>query len=601
MVKTYTQIPHQPPATPLLDTVESPASLRQLADEQLQPLADELRGWLLYALGQSGGHFGAGLGVVELTVALHYVYNTPDDKLVWDVGHQCYPHKILTGRREQLLTIRQAGGLSGFPSRDESSFDAFGVGHSSTSIGAALGMSLASRLTQRPDKAVAIIGDGAMSAGMAYEALNHAAQTQADLLVILNDNTMSIGRSEGGLTDYLAELRKAAGQDQSTRIPTLFEQLGLAYTGLVDGHDMPALLQSLRQLKDRRGPQLLHLQTVKGKGFAPAEADPVGYHAISKIAPLNAVPSATAASPKYQAVFGQWLCDAAVAHPELVAITPAMTQGSGMTAFAKRFPKRFYDVAICEQHALTLAAGLACGGLKPVVGIYSTFLQRAYDQLIHDIVLQRLDVTFGIDRAGIVGGDGATHGGLFDLGFMRSLPHLLIAAPADENECRQLLQSCFLHAGPAAVRYPRGQGPGVAITPMLETLTIGKARIISDKPASRVAILSFGALLDNARQAATALDATLVDMRWVKPLDTDLIDQLATQYDLLVTLEDHQTATGAGTAVSEHLHQAAAPCDLLLLGIDDCFILHGNRDQLLSDQGLDATGIETAIRQRLES
>ncbi|MEY1661063.1 1-deoxy-D-xylulose-5-phosphate synthase [Isoalcanivorax beigongshangi] len=628
MAKTFDEIPLSRPHTPLLDRLDSPADLRALPRTQLAQVVDELRAYLLYATGQAGGHFGAGLGVVELTVALHYLFNTPHDRLVWDVGHQTYPHKILTGRREQLTTIRQEGGLSGFPKRSESEYDTFGVGHSSTSISAALGMALGAQMAGEDRRAVAIIGDGAMTAGQAFEALNHAADTKANLLVILNDNNMSISHSVGGLANYFARIwasksyiaLREGGKKVLSAMPAawdflrrteesmknmvspdaLFESIGFNYIGPMDGHDLDELLDTLANLRDLKGPQLLHIYTTKGKGFAPAERDPVGYHAIDKIEP-NKKPVVVPDRPKvkYQDVFGQFLCDIAEQDSRVAGITPAMCEGSGMVAFSQRFPERFYDVAICEQHALTLAAGMACEGQKPVVAIYSTFLQRAYDQLIHDVALQNLDVTLGIDRAGLVGEDGATHGGVFDIAYLRTVPNMIIAAPSDENDCRQLLYSAWQHPGPSAVRYPRGTGPGATIQAAFSDLPVGTARVLRE--GSKVAILSFGALLENARAAAEALDATLVDMRWVKPLDEPLLRRLADQCELLVTLEDHQRMGGAGSAVNEFFAGEGRTPSLLNLALPDDFIHHGKRDRLLAEHGLDAPGIIAAVEARLAS
>ena len=633
MPKTFTQIPLTRPATPLLDMLTSPAELRRLPATRLEQVVDELREYLLYAVGQCGGHFGAGLGVVELTVALHYLYNTPDDRLVWDVGHQCYPHKILTGRRESLTSIRQAGGLSGFPKRSESEYDTFGVGHSSTSISAALGMALGAEMAGSDRRAVAIIGDGAMTAGQAFEAMSHAAHTRSNLLVILNDNNMSISHNVGGLSNYFARIwasksyiaLREGGKKVLSTMPAawdfirrteesmknmvspdmLFEAIGFNYIGPIDGHNVNELVSTLRNLRDLEGPQLLHVYTTKGKGFAPAEADPVGYHAINKIEPKPkvqvAVPSKPSAAkqklPKYQDIFGQWLCDMAEQDPRLVGITPAMCEGSGMVEFSRRFPGRYHDVAICEQHAVTLAGGLACENQKPVVAIYSTFLQRGYDQLIHDVALQELDVTFGLDRAGLVGEDGATHGGVFDLAYLRTVPNMIIAAPSDENECRQLLYSAYQHEGPAAVRYPRGTGPGATIEQTMTALPIGQSRTLRE--GLQVAILAFGAMVPAALEAAIPLNATVIDMRWVKPLDRDAILRAAAQHTLLVTVEDHQQMGGAGSAVNELLHEEAVVLDVLNLALPDHFIHHGKRDVLLAQAGLDAAGIERQIRERL--
>ena len=629
MPRSFDEIPLTRPETPLLDRIAWPADLRCLEREELPRLADELRAHLLWSVGRSGGHFGAGLGVVELTVALHYLYDTPRDRLVWDVGHQCYPHKILTGRREELLTVRQNDGLSGFPRRCESEYDTFGVGHSSTSLSAAQGMTLGSSLQGRDNRTVAVIGDGAMTAGMAFEALNHIAHTHSNMLVILNDNTMSISHNEGGLANYFARIwasrtyiaLREGGKKVLATMPAawdfvrrteesmknmvspdaLFEAIGFNYIGPMDGHDMDELLRTIGNLRDLDGPQLLHVYTTKGKGFAPAEKDPVGYHAINKIEPRKveqAVPRKPA-GPKYQAVFGQWLCDMAEQDERLVGITPAMSEGSGMVEFSKRFPERFHDVAICEQHALTFAAGLACEKMKPVVGIYSTFLQRAYDQLIHDIALQNLDVTFGIDRAGLVGGDGETHNGVFDLAYMRTVPNTILATPSDENECRQLLYTAYRYEGPAAVRYPRGTGPGVEIRQEMEELPIGRARSPLRDGNGEVAILNFGALLEAARGVAEKLDATLVDMRWVKPLDRDMVLQLAGQHRLLVTLEEHQKMGGAGSAVNELLAEEGRTVQVLNLGLPDTFIPHGDPKALLARQGLDEAGILESVRTRL--
>ncbi|MFN3714747.1 MAG: 1-deoxy-D-xylulose-5-phosphate synthase [Alcanivoracaceae bacterium] len=627
MAKTFHEIPRDRPATPLLDQINQPADLRALPREDLDQVADELRAYLLWCVGRTGGHFGASLGVIELTVALHYLYQTPEDRLVWDVGHQTYPHKIVTGRRDAMLQIRQQQGISGFPKRSESVYDTFGVGHSSTSISAALGMALGAQMAGRDRRVAAVIGDGAMTAGQAFEALNHAAHTKANLLVVLNDNNMSISHNVGGLANYFARIwasksyiaLREGGKKVLQKMPTawefirrteesmknmvspdaLFEAIGFNYIGPIDGHDLHDLLRVIENMRSLKGPQLLHIYTTKGKGFAPAEHDPIGFHAINKLEPKTDVPAPVKklSGPKYQDVFGQWLCDMAARDEKLVAITPAMCEGSGMVPYSKRFPHRFHDVAICEQHALTLAAGLACEGQKPVVAIYSTFLQRAYDQLVHDIALQDLDVTFGIDRAGIVGEDGATHGGMFDIGYLRCIPNMLIAAPSDENECRQLLTSCYRHPGPAAVRYPRGTGPGAIIDTALTALPVGKARVVRE--GSKVAILSFGPLLPEALAAAERLNATVVDMRWIKPLDAALLDQLSDSHDLIVTLEDHQRMTGAGSAVNEYLIEQNRQVALLNLGLPDHFIHHGKREVLLAQHGLDRSGIAAAIEARL--
>ncbi len=629
MAKTFTEIPRERPTTPLLDRVDIPADLRALPRETLGQLIDELREFLLWSVGQSGGHFGAGLGVVELTVVLHYLYNTPHDRVVWDVGHQTYPHKILTGRRERMTTMRHQGGLAGFPRRVESAYDTFGVGHSSTSVSAALGMALGSAMRADNRRVVAVIGDGAMTAGMAFEAMHHAAATRADLLVILNDNDMSISHSVGGLANYFARIwasksyiaLREGGKKVLAKMPaawdfmrrteegmkgmvspdTLFEAIGFNYIGPIDGHDSNELLRVIGNMRDLKGPQLLHVYTTKGKGFAPAEADPIGYHALTKLEPVKKIEaiSVAPATPKkkYQDVFGAWLCDVAEQDPRLVGITPAMCEGSGMVEFRERFPHRYQDVAIAEQHALTLAAGLACEQQKPVVAIYSTFLQRAYDQLIHDIALQNLDVTLALDRAGLVGEDGPTHSGVFDIGYLRVVPNLVIATPADENECRQLLNTCYHHPGPAAVRYPRGTGPGAHIEAALQVLPIGKA--VLKRNGTQVAILNFGALLADAIKAAEALDATVADMRFAKPVDEALIRALAQSHALLVTLEDHAVMGGAGSVVNEFLHAAAIATPVLNLGIPDRFIDHATRAEMLAECGLDAVGISNAIRTRL--
>ncbi|WP_183909181.1 1-deoxy-D-xylulose-5-phosphate synthase [Simiduia aestuariiviva] len=622
----FNEIPRQRPATPLLDRIETPADLRELDVSLLPQVAEELRHFLLYSVGQTGGHFGAGLGVVELTVALHYVYQTPEDKLIWDVGHQTYPHKILTGRRDQMLSMRQKGGLAGFPKRSESPYDTFGVGHSSTSISAALGMALGHEMAGLPYKTAAIIGDGAMTAGMAFEALTHAAHTETDMLVILNDNNMSISKNVGGLATYFSRIwasktynaLREGSRKVLSKIPsawelarkteehmkgmvspgTLFEELGFNYVGPIDGHDTERLVRYLSNMRDIKGPKLLHIITQKGRGFAPAEADPVGYHALNKIEPKAPVQDTSAVKkPKYQEVFGRWLCDTAEQDPRLVGITPAMCEGSGMVEFAARFPDRYHDVAIAEQHAVTLAAGLACEGQKPVVAIYSTFLQRAYDQLVHDVAIQNLDVTFGIDRAGLVGEDGPTHAGAFDLSFMRCIPNMIIAAPSDENECRALLSTAYQYPGPAAVRYPRGTGTGAATASTLDTLPVGQARLV--RPGKQVAILCFGTLLGAAQQAAEALNATLVDMRWVKPLDEARIIDLAGSHALLVTLEENTIAGGAGSAVSEFLNSQNISLPLLQLGLPDHYIEHAKQAEMLAAAGLDAHSIQRRISERL--
>jgi 1-deoxy-D-xylulose-5-phosphate synthase len=624
---TFTDIPEIRPATPLLDQVDSPAQLRHFSQAELLTLADELRAFILYSVGKSGGHFGAGLGVVELTIALHKVFNTPHDRLVWDVGHQTYPHKILTGRREQMTQMRQKDGPSGFPKRSESDYDSFGVGHSSTSISAALGMAMASNQLGIERKTVAVIGDGAMTAGMAFEAINHAAHVDKDLLVVLNDNQMSISKNVGGLSTYFSKLWSSkfynqireSGKKALKSMPqtasfiklteeymkgmvspaTIFEELGFNYIGPIDGHDLPLLIQTLKNLKDLKGPVLLHTITHKGKGFGPAESDPVGYHALTKIEPKPEPCEQTAPKkPKYQQVFGDWLCDMAQQDPKLVGITPAMCEGSGMVQFSEQYPQRYIDVAIAEQHAVTLAAGMACEGLKPVLAIYSTFLQRGYDQLIHDVAIQDLDVLFAMDRAGLVGEDGATHAGAYDISYLRCIPNMLIMAPSDENETRQLLYTGYTHKGPAAVRYPRGTGPGAVIDKTMTALPIGKGVI--RREGSKVAILNFGTLLESALQAAEKLDATVVDMRFVKPLDKELILQMASGHDCLVTLEENTIAGGAGSAVTELLAEEAVVIPVLQLGLPDKLIDHASHQQQLHFAGLDTDQIINRIQQRLD-
>lgn len=586
-------IPETRPITPLLDSISSPTDLRSLSTAQLPTLAEQLRAFLLFSVGQTGGHFGAGLGVIELTIALHYLLDTPVDHLIWDVGHQSYPHKILTGRREALLSIRQKGGLAPFPRIYESPYDSFGTGHSSTSISAALGMALADRLQELPHKTVAVIGDGAMTAGMAFEALNHAAHTHANLLVILNDNDMSISRNEGGLATYLAKnLKNKMGATSAA----LFEALDFHYTGPVDGHDLTQLLPALQHSLNSSGPQLLHITTIKGKGFAPAEKDPVGYHSITKIEPITqTLPESSRPAAKktnYANIFGRWICDLAAQDSRTVAITPAMSEGSDLIEFSHRFSARFFDVAIAEQHAVTLAAGMAYRKMKPIVAIYSTFLQRGYDQLIHDAAIQHLDILFAIDRAGLVGEDGATHSGCFDISFLRCIPGLIIMTPANEQELCNLLQTGYEHQGPAAVRYPRGKGSGIAVSTPI-TIALGKARLL--RQGTRGAILNFGPLLAAAAEAAEQLNLSLVDMRFVKPLDQALIDQLIITHPLLITLEDHAIAGGAGAAVSEYLHARQYPNQLLCLGIPDRWIEHATRAEQLAECGLDSQGIIAAI------
>ena len=617
----FNQLRTTAPQTPVLVRIGAVREeISALSSDELVTLANELREFLLYSVSTTGGHFGAGLGVVELTVALHHVFNTPDDRIVWDVGHQCYPHKVLTGRRDRMGSMRQKGGLSGFPKRSESEFDTFGVGHSSTSISAAMGMALAARQQGIDRKVVAVIGDGAITGGMAFEALAHAGHERPNMLVILNDNQMSIGHNTGGLASYFAriwatqtyltlretskkllehvkpawDLAKRTEEHMKGMVApgTLFEELGWHYIGPLDGHDLPSLVEVLKRVSSLNGPQILHIRTIKGKGFTPAEEDPVGYHALGKIEPKKDVEKASPAAPKppkYQDVFGQWLCDTAEVDPLLAGITPAMCEGSGMVNFAANYPDRYYDVAIAEQHAVTLAAGMACDGLKPVVAIYSTFLQRGYDQLIHDVALQNLDVTFAIDRAGLVGQDGATHHGAFDLSYMRCIPNLIIAAPSNENDCRQMLVSAYNHKGPSAVRYPRGEGIGVRIEPELIGVEIGKGQIVRE--GRDIAILNFGVLLTEAEKAAETLNATVADMRWVKPLDADLICDLAKTHSLLITVEENVVAGGAGSAVAEFLTEQGLDIEIRHVAIDDRFIDHASQGEARADAGLSCDDI----------
>ncbi len=612
----------------LLHSIDSPADLRRLPREQLPQLAAELRNFLLESVAQTGGHLSSNLGTVELTVALHYVFNTPHDRLVWDVGHQTYPHKILTGRRDRMGSLRQLGGLSGFPRRDESEYDTFGTAHSSTSISAALGMALAARTKGEDRKAVAIIGDGAMSAGMAFEALNNAGVADVDLLVILNDNDMSISPPVGALNRYLAQLMSgrfySAAKDLGKNVlkvapplfelakrfeeqakgmvvpATLFEKFGFNYIGPIDGHDLDSLVPTLENIRHLKGPQFLHVVTKKGQGYKLAEADPVAYHGPGKFDPkVGLTKPATAPKPTFTQVFGNWLCDMAAADQRLVGITPAMREGSGLVEFEQRFPERYHDVGIAEQHAVTFAAGLACEGLKPVVAIYSTFLQRGYDQLVHDVALQKLPVLFALDRAGIVGADGATHAGAYDIAFLRCIPHVSIACPADEDECRKLLTTGFHQDHPVAVRYPRGAGAGVAAQPGLQALPFGRGEIRRERAAEGgIAILAFGTLLYPALAAAERLDCTVANMRWAKPLDTELLLQLAQRHEVLVTVEDGCIPAGAGSAVAEALAAAGVLKPVLHLGIPDLFTEHGDPAKLMAQLGLDAAGIEASIRTR---
>jgi 1-deoxy-D-xylulose-5-phosphate synthase len=610
----------------LLQTINDPADLRKLDRKALGQLADELRAFILESVSRTGGHLSSNLGTVELTIALHYVFNTPEDRIVWDVGHQSYPHKILTGRREQMNRLRVLGGISGFPRRSESPYDTFGTAHSSTSISAALGMAVAARRKGESRRAVAVIGDGAMSAGMAFEAMNNVAHADADVLVILNDNEMSISPSLGGMHRYLARLvsgrfynaaRRAAEKVLSPVPPlwelakkveehakglvvpsTLFEELGFNYIGPIDGHDLDSLLPTLKNIKELKGPQFLHIVTRKGQGYKLAEADPVLYHGVSKFEPSAGIAGGkSGGKPSFTQVFGDWLCDMAEKDPRLVGITPAMREGSGLVAFAERFPERYFDVGIAEQHAVTFAAGLACEGMKPVVAIYSTFLQRAYDQFIHDVEIQNLPVLFALDRAGLVGADGQTHHGAFDLSYLRCIPGITVMAPADENECRQMLYTGFLLDAPAAVRYPRGSGPGVPVEKEMRALPIGRAEV--RREGRRVAILAFGTVLKAALEAGEELDATVVNMRFVKPLDGELVQQLARTHALVVTVEDNVVMGGAGSAVAESLAAAGLAAPMLHLGLPDHFIDHGDQNQLAGLAGLNKDGILASIRKRV--
>ena len=622
-----------PQRYPRLSRIEVPADLRQFPEEELPAIAAELRGYLIEQVAQSGGHFGAGLGVIELTVALHWLYETPRDRLVWDVGHQTYPHKILTGRRDRIHTVKQKDGVAPFPKREESEYDTFGVGHSSTSISAALGMAIALQRAGDDRKVVAVIGDGAITGGMAFEALAHAggmgedpAGTEPNLLVILNDNQMSISENVGGVTRMLGRLtgsrtlnaireggKKLLGDKHKPAarfvrrweehwkgmfVPsTFFEEVGFHYTGPIDGHDMDALLGAMKTLKGLKGPQLLHIITTKGKGYELAEGDQIGYHAVSPFDPSQGMVSKPGArKPTYTDVFGDWICDMAAADDKLLGITPAMREGSGLVRFSREYPQRYFDVAIAEQHAVTLAAGMACEGAKPVVAIYSTFLQRGYDQLVHDVAVQNLDVLFAIDRGGVVGPDGATHAGNLDLSYLRCVPNMVLMAPADEDECRRMLSTGYRFEGPAAVRYPRGTGPGVAVQPGLEGLAIGEGEV--RRRGQRVALLAFGALVPVAEQVGAALDLTVVNMRFVKPLDRALLLELAKSHDGFVTLEDNVVAGGAGSGVAELLADEGATLDLLHLGLPDAFQHHASREQLLAEAGLDRDGITASVLAR---
>ena len=629
-MKIFDSIPTEKPNTELLQEINLPKDLRKLNRSQISKLADELREFLLYTVGKTGGHFGAGLGVIELTLALHYKFDTPQDRIIWDVGHQTYPHKILTGRRDEMESMRQSNGLAPFPVRTESEYDTFGVGHSSTSISAALGMITAAEKKNEKRFVIAVIGDGAMTAGMAYEALAHAGSIDKNLLVILNDNQMSISENIGGLRNYLARIWasktynriRESGKSVLTYVPgakefarkaeihakgmvapgSLFEELGFEYFGPVDGHDTNNLINILDNLKNIHGPKFLHVITTKGKGYAPAEDDPVGFHAINKIKqedlPNKEKPKSN--NPSYSKIFGEWLSYKAENDEKLVAITPAMGEGSGMIEFSKKFPERYYDVAIAEQHSVSFAAGLACEGMKPVVAIYSTFLQRAYDQLIHDVALQKLDVLFALDRAGLVGLDGATHQGAFDLSFIRCIPNMIIMAPADESSAWKMFNTGFNYEGPVAVRYPRGEGMGTAYQKNDDTIEIGKSLTVLNSEDKEVVILSFGSLLSSALEAGKNINARVVDMRFIKPIDYKLLDEIKNDYKLIVTLEDNVVAGGAGSAVNEYLIKVNSKSSILNLGLPDQFIEHGDQEQQKILNGLDGNGVEKSIQEKLK-
>ena len=620
-MKIFTQIPNEKPNTPLLDKINYPNDFRSFSSHELKQLADELREYLLYTVGLSGGHLGSGLGVVELTIVLHYLFNTPEDNLVWDVGHQAYPHKILTGRKDKISNIRQKDGLAPFPSRNESIYDAFGVGHSSTSISAALGMALANKDNAENKKTIAVIGDGAMTAGMAFEGLSHTGHEKPNLLIILNDNDMSISENVGGLSNYFSRIwasklykgirksgssflknlpqahhlaRKVETQMKAMVAPgMIFEELGLNYIGPIDGHNIDELLEVIGNLKDFEGPQFLHIITKKGAGLNQAEDDRIGFHAISKIKPKD---TKLNKSPKYQDIFSNWIVDVAKQDDNLIAITPAMREGSGLVEFSKQFPDRYYDVAIAEQHSVTLAAGLACEGKKPIVAIYSTFLQRAYDQLIHDVAVQQLDVTFALDRAGLVGEDGPTHSGNYDLVYLRCIPNMVIMTPADENETRIMLSTAYNHKGPASVRYPRGSGPNIKVDESLTEIEIGKARLIREGSAD-VIFLNFGSLLHEARKVSENLNLTLIDMRFVKPLDKDILRKYLTNAKLFISLEDGSVAGGAGSSIQEFCSEENILIKSKLLGIPDKFIEHASRDEMIKEVGLTSMQIEKSLRQ----
>jgi 1-deoxy-D-xylulose-5-phosphate synthase len=627
-LKIFEEIPTQEPSGEFLPSVTFPKDLRNLDLKDLPKFSDELREYLLYSVGQTGGHFGAGLGVVELTAALHYVFDTPKDKIVWDVGHQAYPHKLITGRKEAMDTIRQTNGLAPFPSRSESEYDTYGVGHSSTSISAALGMASAAKLKGEGKEVVAVIGDGAMTAGMAYEALSHAGSIDENILVVLNDNQMSISENVGGLKNYLAKIwasplynqireggktvlrfipaasriaRKAEIQAKGLLTPgTLFEELGLSYIGPVNGHDVVGMVKILNDLKSMEGPRLLHVITQKGKGFLPAELDPIGYHAINKIKPLKKQKDETVKVTTYSQIFGEWLCYKAEEDDLLTAITPAMREGSGLVEFSKKFPDRYYDVAIAEQHSVSLAAGMACEGLKPVVAIYSTFLQRAYDQLIHDVALQNLNVLFAIDRAGLVGADGPTHQGAFDISYLRCIPNMVIMTPSNENVTWKMLNTGFDYAGPVSIRYPRGSGPGSKIEKDDSLMELGKSSLIKDSQESRIAIMNFGSTLELADELSEKYNACLIDMNFVKPLDHKRIKDLAEKYKLLITIEENVVKGGAGSAVAEFLADNNLNVSLLNFGISDEFVEHGSPDHQKVSSGLGVEEITEKINKRLE-
>jgi 1-deoxy-D-xylulose-5-phosphate synthase len=614
------------PSYPLLSAIESPADVRALPERELAALAKELRDYLIHTVSTRGGHFAAGLGTVELTVALHYVFNTPDDRLVWDVGHQAYPHKVLTGRRDALNTIKQRHGLAPFPARSESPYDAFGVGHSSTSVSAALGMAVAAQRRGDARRAVAIIGDGAMTAGMAFEALNHAGSLPVDLLVVLNDNDMSISENVGALSNYFARIisgpvyaqLRAKGRRAFERVPplrplrdlarrseehvkgmllpgTIFEEMGFNYLGPIDGHDLPQLLRALRTARELHGPQLLHVVTRKGKGYAPAEADPITWHGPGPFDPATGtIHKEKPGTPTYSQIFGQWLCDMAERDPHIIGITPAMREGSGLVEYSRRFPDRYFDVAIAEQHAVTFAAGLACEGMKPIVAIYSSFLQRGYDQAIDDVALQNLPVVFGLDRAGLVGSDGATHHGSYDISFLRCIPNFVLMAPADENECRQMLYTATTLPGPSAVRFPRGRGPGVPLAREFTGVPLGRAELRRQGNGG-LALLAFGSMLVPALALAERLDATVVNMRFIKPLDRDMLCEIARTHSAIITLEENAIAGGAGSACSELLDAEGFVVPRLQVGIPDRFIEHGSREDCLAEAGLDLAGIQTTI------